>query len=297
MSKWKNKGGKTVRRETIPKGSQWTWWTIEMIESPAYRVLTLSAHRVIGRIRIEFASHGGKDNGKLTVTFQDFEDYGINRHAIAPAIREAEALGFIRVTQHGRAGNAEWCIPNMFALTHLAVNELNPTNDWNKIETLEEAEAIAKAARKAPKKKQNASIGKRTGPGVGKRTGSGGFPVSENALRSAAKTSPLSIYREGGGVAAEAEGKYEPRVGGSNSKAAGAGAGAGSKPSAGIVELSGLREWSKPVLTEVEYTPALRRPYCDAVSVSPYPSERVQHPAGQKDNVQVTAGGRERKTA
>ena len=46
MGVWKNKDGKTVRRETIPKGSQWTWWTIEMMGSPAYRALRLSAHRV-----------------------------------------------------------------------------------------------------------------------------------------------------------------------------------------------------------------------------------------------------------
>src|SRR4029450_8804364 len=80
---------------------------IEMLESPAYRVLSLSAHRVITRIEIELAHHGGNDNGKLPVTKQDFIDYGIHDHAVAPAIREAEALGFIRVTERGRGGNAE----------------------------------------------------------------------------------------------------------------------------------------------------------------------------------------------
>ena len=36
---------------------------IEMLESPAYRALSVSAHRVISRIEIELASHGGNDNG------------------------------------------------------------------------------------------------------------------------------------------------------------------------------------------------------------------------------------------
>jgi hypothetical protein len=84
------------------------------------------------------------------VTFQDFEDYGIHRHAIAPAIRELEALGFIRITQIGRAGN-EFRIPNKFALTHLPTNDNpSPTNGWRRIKTIEEAMAIADAARRAP---------------------------------------------------------------------------------------------------------------------------------------------------
>jgi hypothetical protein len=82
---------------------------IEMLESPAYRALSVSAHRAISRIEIELAAHGGNDNGKLPVTYQDFIDYGIlHRESIAPALREAEALGFIECTKRGRGGNAEY---------------------------------------------------------------------------------------------------------------------------------------------------------------------------------------------
>ena len=77
-SVWKNlANGKTVRRHTIPPDQQWTWWTIEMIRSPAYRVLSASGHRVIARIRIELGDHGGQDNGRLPVTHRNFHDYGI----------------------------------------------------------------------------------------------------------------------------------------------------------------------------------------------------------------------------
>jgi hypothetical protein len=207
MSVYKNKNGRTVRRDAIPKGQQWTWWTIEMMESPAYRALSLSAHRVIARIRIELAHHGGRDNGKLPVTFQDFEKFGIHRHSIAPAIREAEALGWIRTTQLGRSGNGEFRIPNMFALTHLDTEDGKASpNDWSKIEKLEEAEAIAAVARKAPPRfgkfsrrtameKQNASVGKCTSSSVGKCTSESKLPVSESAPLSPAKTAPLSISR------------------------------------------------------------------------------------------------------
>src|SRR4051812_48403459 len=90
---------------------------IEMLESPAYRVLSLSAHRVIDRIVIEHAHHGGAENGRLPVTYGDFHHYGLHRHSIAPAIREAEALGFIRVTERGRASAGEFRSPSLYFLT------------------------------------------------------------------------------------------------------------------------------------------------------------------------------------
>src|SRR6516225_8310961 len=81
---------------------------IEMLESPAWRALSLSALLLINRLEIELAHHGGNDNGQLPVTKEDFIDYGISGNQIAPAIREAQALGFIRVTEQGRAGNSEY---------------------------------------------------------------------------------------------------------------------------------------------------------------------------------------------
>src|SRR5262249_59663340 len=52
---------------------------IEMLEAPAYRVLSVSAHRALSRIEIEHAHHGGADNGKLPITFDQFEEYGMDR--------------------------------------------------------------------------------------------------------------------------------------------------------------------------------------------------------------------------
>lgn len=71
---------------------------IAMLESPAYQVLSLAAHRVLSRLEIEHAHHGGKDNGKLPCTFEHFEQYGLHRRSIAPALRELVALGFVEVT-------------------------------------------------------------------------------------------------------------------------------------------------------------------------------------------------------
>jgi hypothetical protein len=133
---------------------------IEMLESPAFRVLSVSAHRVLARIEIELAHHGGTDNGRLPVTYQNFQDYGMDRDAVAPAIRECEALGFIEVTEHGRAGNAEFRSPNLFRLTYKDTTDADSTDEWRQIETIEDALAIARTARRTSPRKQNSTRGK-----------------------------------------------------------------------------------------------------------------------------------------
>lgn len=120
--------------------------TIEMLESPAYRSLSLSGHRLIARVEIELAHHGGKDNGRLPVTYDDFQAYGIDRHAIAPAIREAVALGFLEITEPGRAGNADFRAPNVFRLTFRNTKREGPTNEWRRI-TKENGKRLAMLAR------------------------------------------------------------------------------------------------------------------------------------------------------
>jgi hypothetical protein len=108
---------KVTRRNKIAE--QFSARTITMVESPAFRVLGLSGHRVLARLEIELAHHGGQDNGRLPVTYEDFRAYGIDRDAIAPALRECGALGFAEVTKRGRAGNAEFRTPSLYRLTYI----------------------------------------------------------------------------------------------------------------------------------------------------------------------------------
>jgi hypothetical protein len=124
---------------------------LEMLESPAYRVLSKAAYRVMARLEIELRHHAGRNNGRLIVTFAQFEEYGIERHAIAPAIRELVALGIIRITEQGRGGNADFAKANRFLLTFAVVIETAApaSNDWKRIKTIEEAKALANTARGA----------------------------------------------------------------------------------------------------------------------------------------------------
>ena len=80
----------------------------------------------------------------------DFVEYGMHRTSVAPAIREAEALGFIRLTERGRGGNAEYGRPNLFFLTFAQSRDSGkhpPTHDWRRLKTLDEAEEAAQSAR------------------------------------------------------------------------------------------------------------------------------------------------------
>src|ERR1700722_16409922 len=96
--KWKNTPeGKTVKRNSI--SAQWGSRPLELMESPALRVLSRAAHQALLRLEIELRHHAGHDNGKLPVTKQNFVDFGIHPRMVAPALRELEALGIIRITE------------------------------------------------------------------------------------------------------------------------------------------------------------------------------------------------------
>ena len=118
-----------------------------MLELPAYRVLSLSAHRILSRIEVELAHHAGNDNGQLPCTFDHFVEYGVDRHSIAPAVRELQALGFITV-EPGAAGNAEHRRPNLYGLTYNYFGGILPTDDWKRIKNETDAAQIARRSRR-----------------------------------------------------------------------------------------------------------------------------------------------------
>jgi hypothetical protein len=91
---------------------------IEMLESPAMSVLTLAERRALDRIEIEDAHHGGADNGKLPITYIDFEHFGLHPNVVAPSLRALVSLGFIEVTRKGYGGAAEVRAPSLYRLTY-----------------------------------------------------------------------------------------------------------------------------------------------------------------------------------
>ena len=116
----------------------------------------------------------------MPVTFADFEDYAIHRHAIGPGIREVCGLGFVEITRPGQAGGGEFRSPNLFRLTYLPAYGKAPTHEWRKIETVEEAERMASKVRRPIKNR----VRKKHFPSGGNRTVAPDSPVAETALLS-----------------------------------------------------------------------------------------------------------------
>jgi hypothetical protein len=185
------------RRNAIT--GQWAARSIEMLESPAYRALGLSAHRALARIEIELAHHGGNDNGKLPVTFDDFVQYGVRRHSIGSSLDELETLGFIKITQHGKmAKGAEYRRPNLFLLaTRPELEGVGPERcGWRRFQTLEEAERALERVRARRQNLKAASA--ETAPKPSAETApKAKFASAETAPLAMAETAPLSISRVG----------------------------------------------------------------------------------------------------
>jgi hypothetical protein len=168
------------RRRRNKIAGQFTALLTDMLESPAWGVLSLSGRRILDRVAIELRSHGGYVGDGLCVTYADFEAYGVDRHAIGPAIREAGSLGFLRIKRSGYGGNSEFRRPTLYEPTYLNMIDSEQTHDWRRIKTMEEARMTARAARRSGLRKQKTSGGKPTVASGGKPTESRIFPVGGN---------------------------------------------------------------------------------------------------------------------
>jgi hypothetical protein len=162
--KRRNRSGQGRGKERIP--GPFAWKLIKMLESPAYRVLSPSAKCILERLEIEFYKHGGKaeENGNLACTYKDFVKHGISNGQIASAIRELVALGFLIIAQEGKAGNAEFREDARYLLTYRHFGSHKYVgNGWRKVETMEQAEAIAKEARNRKPDNQASKAGLKYG--------------------------------------------------------------------------------------------------------------------------------------
>jgi hypothetical protein len=138
---------KQKRRTEI--GESFIAYPRSMLESHAFMARSPAAMRVMHRIEIEHMNHGGAENGRLQVTFDQFVEYGVTRRLIAPAIRELTALGFLEVTEPGHAGADGEGKANRFRLTYVnCKSREQPTNEWQRIETSAVAEATAATSRR-----------------------------------------------------------------------------------------------------------------------------------------------------
>jgi hypothetical protein len=106
---------------------------VEMIRSPAWRALSLTARRILDRLEIEHADHAGRENGSLICTYDDFKRAGIRRNSVSVGLLELIELGFLVVAQQGRMTRADFHVPSKYLLTYLNTKSGGPTDDWSKV--------------------------------------------------------------------------------------------------------------------------------------------------------------------
>jgi hypothetical protein len=126
-------------------------YLVEMKRSPAWQVLNMPERRMLERLEEEHNKHGATKNGELIVTYKDFIAARISRKKIKPSQRTIVALGFVEITEQGYGGgkHADDRRPTKFRLTYFRAHDAegDGTHEWRGITTVEEAVAVATAAR------------------------------------------------------------------------------------------------------------------------------------------------------
>jgi hypothetical protein len=136
------------KASAVPDGQPFVWQTREMLESPAMRVMSLTAHRLVQRIMIEHMAHSGRENGNLICTYNDFETYGVRRNSIAVAITEADALGWIKVVKRGHFAVSEFREPSLYRIEWLPDKDARPaSNRWKNLKSLDDAREVVRRSR------------------------------------------------------------------------------------------------------------------------------------------------------
>ena len=125
--------------------------SLEMRTSPAWRHLPDDARRLLDQLEVEHMAHGGAQNGRLICTYADFHRGGLRRSSISLAIRQAVALGFLKVANSGQRSVAQFRNASWYTLTYLhgRGQSPNPTDDWRRIKTEEAAQSMLAEARDA----------------------------------------------------------------------------------------------------------------------------------------------------
>lgn len=132
-----------------PENTSWCWLTADMLASPAWRALTGNAMKVVLRIALEHLKHGGVENGKLPVTYQDFARWGVRKNSVREAQLVATHLGWIERTSTGEVPwHGDIRRPSTFGLTWLPRYDGAPaSNRWTRFETDLEAKAAIRHAK------------------------------------------------------------------------------------------------------------------------------------------------------
>jgi hypothetical protein len=141
---------------------QFRYHTIDFVASPVWRALSLSERKILDRIDLELASHGGRDNGDLIITRRDFADFGVSPKAQLRGIAGLVALGPIKWMPghaspdpaHGRAAR--------FGILYRSTLNGPSEEQWRRFKTIDEVKATLTRARAKVEARNRAQRAKKT---------------------------------------------------------------------------------------------------------------------------------------
>jgi hypothetical protein len=109
-----------------PKGQGWVWLSRELVDSDAFRSLSINALRFIRFLLSEHMRKGGQENGNLKAPYGQLAYFGgITRRLITGAICEVERVGLVDCKRGGKR------VATAYMLTWLPAKDGKPaTNRW-----------------------------------------------------------------------------------------------------------------------------------------------------------------------
>jgi hypothetical protein len=119
----------------------------DLLASPAWLTMSHQCRKFIDALMVEWANHGGAENGNLKAPYDQLQTRGLRLATILDVVVEARALGIAHSVRGQRSYGLRRS-PSVYRLTWLGTpqNGLTATNEWRAIKTKEEAEVRVKNA-------------------------------------------------------------------------------------------------------------------------------------------------------
>ena len=157
----KGREGKPSRKFNRPPSNMpWSWITGELLNSVAWRSMSVNCHKLIDRLLLEHCNNAGLENGSLICTYNHFQEYGLTRNMIRFAIEEASFLGLVKHQRGERVFAKNQ--PNSYRITFYGTSEArDPTNEWKRM-TQERLEAFREKRKEQEKKRKEFKIKQRS---------------------------------------------------------------------------------------------------------------------------------------
>jgi hypothetical protein len=109
---------------------------LSLLGGVVLNALSIMARRVLDRLIAEHLKHGGRDNGRLHVSYRQLAQWTrANDGNIPPALAELVDLGLLVITHGERVAGSSKVAPNVYRLTFFPDHEdAASTDEWRRWE-------------------------------------------------------------------------------------------------------------------------------------------------------------------